>query len=288
MRGGAEPEHRRCEGVRSALVGLLLLALAGCGSNSRAPVEDRYPRRTGEPKVESFASKSSYRVQQGDTLYSIAFRYGMDFRKVAAANDIPLPYTIYPGQVIAMREAPIPAVQPARPAAVTPSAPSVTPVTPATSSTPASPPVNKPAPVPSTRAAAAPAASAATFTGATVTGWRWPTQGRVTRGYSDSVHKGIDIDGKRGDPIYAVAAGKVVYAGSGIVGFGELLIVKHNDVYLSAYGHNDELLVREGDLVGAGQKIAQKGSSGTDVVKLHFEIRKAGKPVDPQRLLPRR
>ena len=118
--------------------------------------------------------------------------------------------------------------------------------------------------------------------------WRWPTSGRVIRGYSSSVHKGIDISGKRGDPIQAVAAGKVVYAGTGIVGFGELLIVKHNEIYLSAYGHNDRLLVAEGDTVRAGQKIAEKGSSGTDTVKLHFEIRREGKPVDPQRLLPRR
>jgi len=110
--------------------------------------------------------------------------------------------------------------------------------------------------------------------------------GKVTRGYSSSVHKGIDISGKRGDAVVAVAAGKVVYAGTGIVGYGELLIVKHNEIYLSAYGHNYRLLVREGEQVKAGQKIAEKGSSGTDTVKLHFEIRKEGKPVDPQKLLP--
>jgi lipoprotein NlpD len=102
------------------------------------------------------------------------------------------------------------------------------------------------------------------------------------------VHKGIDIAGNRGDPVYAVADGVVVYAGTGIVGFGELLIVKHNDVYLSAYGHNSRLLVRENEVVRAGQRIAEKGSSGTDTVKLHFEIRKEGKPIDPLRLLPRR
>jgi lipoprotein NlpD len=102
------------------------------------------------------------------------------------------------------------------------------------------------------------------------------------------VHKGIDIAGTRGDTVVATAAGKVVYAGTGIAGFGELLIVKHNEQYLSAYGHNDRLLVGEGDTVAAGQKIAEKGSSGTDTVKLHFEIRKDGKPIDPVRLLPRR
>jgi lipoprotein NlpD len=108
------------------------------------------------------------------------------------------------------------------------------------------------------------------------------------RKYSPTVHKGIDIGGRRGDSVVAVAAGQVVYAGTGIVGLGELLIVKHNHIYLSAYGHNSRLLVAEGDSVAAGQRIAEKGSSGTDSVRLHFEIRKEGKPIDPLRLLPRR
>lgn len=126
------------------------------------------------------------------------------------------------------------------------------------------------------------------FAGEKVTAWRWPTSGPVTRGYSEGVHKGIDIGGEHGDPVTAVAAGKVVYAGTGIAGFGELLIIKHNEVYLSAYGHNDELLVAEGDIVVAGQAVAKKGNSGTDSVKLHFQIREEGKPIDPLRLLPRR
>lgn len=118
--------------------------------------------------------------------------------------------------------------------------------------------------------------------------WRWPASGPVVRRYSATVHKGIDIGGRRGDPVRAVAPGQVVYAGTGIVGLGELIIVKHNEIYLSAYGHNDRLLVAEGDAVATGQKIAEKGSSGTDSVRLHFEIRKQGKPVDPLRLLPKR
>ena len=121
-----------------------------------------------------------------------------------------------------------------------------------------------------------------------MTGWRWPTEGKVLRGYSAAVHKGIDIGGRRGDAIRAVADGTVVYAGTGIVGLGELLIVKHSEVYLSAYAHNQLLLVGEGERVRSGQKIATKGSSGTDSVKLHFEIRREGKPVDPVKILPRR
>ena len=264
-------------------LGLVLCWLVACGNNPRAPVEDRNAR--------SAASSSSYAVQRGETLYSIAFRYGLDYRRVAAANNIPAPYTIYPGQKIYLREATVLPVRP--PAAAAPAAaarppasspPASSPPAPATA--PATNSVARPAPV--AKVSPPTAAKPAVYTGSAVGAWRWPTAGRVIRGYSSTVHKGIDIGGKRGDAIKAVAAGKVVYAGTGIVGFGELLIVKHNEVYLSAYGHNDRLLVAEGDTIRAGQKIAEKGSSGTDSVKLHFEIRKEGKPIDPQRLLPRR
>ncbi len=156
-------------------------------------------------------------------------------------------------------------------------------------------PAAKPAPPPAKPAVKAPAQTSPghpqappTFVGEPVKRWRWPSTGRVVRNFSQTRHKGIDIAGNRGDPVEAVAAGKVVYAGTGILGLGELLIVKHNDIYLSAYGHNDRLLVAEGDTVRAGQVIARKGSTGTDTVKLHFEIRKAGKPIDPVRVLPPR
>lgn len=321
------------------IVSLLLLAsLLGCGgSGSRAPVEERHGR--------SSPSTMQYVVQRGDTLYSIAFRYGLDYRKVAQVNRIASPYVIYPGQTIYLwtvastpayvappAETP-PPVTPPNTSAVT-VAPGASPVivtavpgmagvsaakptpprpvyqagTPAvaaagTATTPpvaaaATPavvkstptpvpvvpaPVSTPKPAPAPTRAPPPAAPRGK-----VTGWLWPARGKVSRGYSSSVHKGIDISGNRGDPIYAVADGVVVYAGTGIVGFGELVILKHNDIYISAYGHNDRLLVRENDVVRAGQIIAEKGSSGTDTVKLHFEIRKEGKPVDPLRLLPRR
>lgn len=249
---------------------LVSCCLIACGSNAPAPVEDR----TSQGQA---SSSSSYRVQGGDTLYSIAFRYGLDYRKVAAANSINSPYTIYPGQRIFLRE---------KTASTTARAPAPKPK-PAISAT-----INKPQSKPvSSTASTKPVTSknsSSDYAGKKVSAWRWPTSGRVTRGYSGSVHKGIDINGNRGDPVNAVAAGKVVYAGTGIIGFGELLIIKHNEVYLSAYGHNDRLLVSEGQTVTAGQEVAKKGSSGTDTVKLHFEIRREGKPIDPQRLLPKR
>jgi lipoprotein NlpD len=119
--------------------------------------------------------------------------------------------------------------------------------------------------------------------------WKWPAQGKLIRGYSTTgtVHRGIDLKGKLGEPVYAANSGVVVYAGSGLKGYGNLVIVKHNEYYLSAYGHNSELLVSEGDKVKSGQQIAKIGDTGTNELKLHFEIRRDGKPVDPTRLLPK-
>ena len=264
--------------VRLAVYGLLLCLLVACGGNARAPVEDRHARN----RVSS--TYSGYTVQRGDTLYSIAFRYGLDYRGLAAANRISAPYTIYPGQRLQLREATPPPLASSKPAASKPTPKAATP--PAKTSKPAArtSPVTQASPQPATRDTS----TASVAQAGPVKSWRWPSNGKVLRGYSSTVHKGVDIGGKRGDAVVAVAAGHVVYAGTGIVGLGELLIVKHNEVYLSAYGHNDRLLVAEGDNVRAGQKIAEKGSSGTDKVKLHFEIRKGGKPIDPLRLLPRR
>lgn len=249
----------------------MLCILASCGSGYRAPVEDRQSRSKS-------SAPSTYRVQRGDTLYSITWRYGLDYRTVAAGNGISSPYTIYPGQTLYLKKK-----APASKALNTDKGSSSK-----SSSTKATAPP-KPTSSGSTAKKSGQTtrrAKSTSTSNARVSSWRWPTVGKVTRGYSSSVHKGIDISGKRGDAVVAVAAGKVVYAGAGIVGYGELLIVKHNEIYLSAYGHNYRLLVREGEQVKAGQKIAEKGSSGTDTVKLHFEIRKEGKPVDPQKLLP--
>lgn len=121
-----------------------------------------------------------------------------------------------------------------------------------------------------------------------VLAWVWPATGRVLRGFSEGGNKGLDISGRTGLPVCAAARGRVVYSGSGLVGYGKLIIVKHNKSYLSAYAHNDKLLVKEGDSVTGGQRIAQMGQTGTQGVKLHFEIRRDGRPVDPLIYLPRR
>lgn len=120
--------------------------------------------------------------------------------------------------------------------------------------------------------------------------WNWPASGPVIERFSitGTVNKGIDLAGRKGEPVLATADGKVVYSGTGLVGYGNLVIIKHNDVYLSAYGHNSRLLVNEGQWVKAGQKIAEIGSTGTNRDKLHFEIRRHGKPVDPLQYLPKR
>jgi len=254
---------------------LLLLLVVACGGNPPAPVEDRHG---GSSRA---ASGSGYRVQKGDTLYSIAFRYGLDYRRLAAANNISAPYTIYVGQNLQLKEADPSTV------ARTSTAKSSPPKASTPSTPPKAPAVTKPSSKPVTKSTSTRTAATQPV-GGPVTSWRWPSSGKVVRRYSSTVHKGIDIDGKRGDAVQAVAAGQVVYAGTGIVGLGELIIVKHNEVYLSAYGHNSRLLVAEGDAVKVGQTIAEKGSSGTDSVRLHFEIRKEGKPIDPLRLLPKR
>ncbi|MFT4768003.1 MAG: lipoprotein NlpD [Glaciecola sp.] len=271
---------------------LCLLCIGGlmtaCADKPLAPIEDR--GRAGTSKVEQ-----RYTVLRGDTLFSIAFRYGLDFRRLAAANTIPAPYTIFPGQKLRLAEANPPSVVKLLPTA----APNTTPSVVAKAAvkkvpvTTTSRPLVKPSAVSTTASAktsSTPSKPTARVsnTNVDVGSWRWPVSGKVVRRFETNLHKGIDISGKRGDAVLATAGGSVVYAGSGIAGYGLMLIVRHNDEYLSAYGHNDALFVDEGDVVRDGQKIAERGSSGTDSVKLHFEIRRRGRPVDPLQLLPKR
>lgn len=263
----------------------------------------------------------SYEVMRGDTLYSIAFRNGVDFRDLAQWNGIAAPYTIWPGQRLMLspsrgsghgQVSSIPARQhvPVTSAPVfTPLAPVREVAAPVVSRSPASKP-----------AAMAPAASAAATTIVPVAGavapasasvaaalpppakvaagasrvvsgvtWRWPADGSVIGRFSsgDAI-PGIEIAGKSGDVVRAAADGVVVYSGNGLVGYGELVIIKHNDSFLSAYGHNRKRLVKEGQRVSAGQPIAEMGSTGTTRDELEFQIRKDGNPVDPLGYLPAR
>lgn len=224
-------------------------------------------------------------VKPGETLYSIAWRYGRDYRELGNANGIRPPYNIKAGQVLRLdlRGNVTSAGQTG--ASNKPSA------APAPSRAASRQPAPKPEPKP-TVSRPPDRSSPLTSQSQTVSNinWRWPHVGTVIAGYSTSgkVNKGIDIAGKEGDSVRAAASGNVVYAGSGLLGYGNLIIVNHNEHYLSAYAHNRKILVREGEDVKAGQVIAELGNSGTDRPKLHFEIRKNGNPVDPAHYLPSR
>ncbi len=257
------------------VIGLALLAggLTACGSTSGgAPVSSR----TAEHKV--VKSAGYYKVRPGDTLYAIAWRQGLDYHRLAAWNGIRGPkYRIYPGQRLHLTRPPNRNVAPTKPK----KSPSQPKVTPAKKRVKVEPTVPKQA-----KTGTAPKIGKESVK----LSWRWPTKGRVVQTYSsrDRNRKGIRISGHPGQPVKAAEAGRVVYSGSGLVGYGNLIIVKHNNNYLSAYGYNRKLLVKEGDKVAGGDRIADMGSprKGAEPL-LHFEIRKQGKPVNPLGLLPR-
>lgn len=239
-----------------------------------------------------------YTVKRGDTLYAIAFRLGMDFRELAARNGIKAPYTINVGQVLQTSKS---KASTSNKSSKTSGSGKSTATRTASSQTKASAVKSKPSSGKATKSSSTStkvarktqpskkaSSSKVVEPNRPVSRWQWPSRGKVVRTFASNVHKGIDIAGSRGDPVTATAAGKVVYAGAGVTGYGSLIIVKHNDTYLSAYGHNEQLLVSEGSVVKVGQQIATMGSSGTNSVKLHFELRRLGKPVDPLTLLPKR
>ncbi|NHO68299.1 peptidoglycan DD-metalloendopeptidase family protein [Aestuariicella hydrocarbonica] len=238
----------------------VLLLLSACSSN-KAPVQDRMS--PGSNKLQHHI------VSRGETLYSIAWRYGIDYKELARRNSINRSYTIYPGQKILLSGKVV-----SRQASARKAKPAVKTVSSTRSKTTTT--TKKPVKTPSVKDGRPT--------------WIWPAQGRVLAGFSSSksLNKGVDIEGRLGESVVAAASGMVVYAGSGIRGYGNLVIVKHNEAYLSAYAHNSKLLVKEQGFVKAGQKIAEIGNSGTDRSKLHFEIRHQGKPVDPLRYLPSR
>ncbi len=303
-------------GIVAAMAG----ALAGCASKVPAPVVER-----GGAPVTTVAAPSTYTVKPGDTLYSIARDHGMDHRELIALNNIENPNQISVGRVLKIRPAVAPGVSEA--VTTAPVTSDVVTVRPIDGGLPAdsrkegtdtatlkrepkvgklpysdetlarlqaeeqqktaavTPPVTETEPKAAEKPTDKPTES--TTTGDEVP-WIWPANGKIVGTFSENGSKGIDIAGKAGDPVIAAGEGKVVYSGTGLRGYGKLVIVKHNNTYLSAYAHNQNILVKEGQSVTKGQKIAEMGNSDADQVKLHFEVRRQGKPVDPLKHLPPR
>jgi len=266
---------------RLGFTALTLLVLAGCTSSPRAPapVETRgsSPRISAPvaapaaevvkvmPGAENAGKPGFYTVQRGDTLTRIGLDHGHSWRDLVTWNNLPNAHLIEVGQVL--RVAPPTATVEASGVVVQPiggSAEATTPAKPAAAPTPA------------------PSANDEGL------GFAWPASGSVIGGFDEAKNKGLDIAGKAGDPVLAAADGQVVYAGAGLRGYGNLIILKHNNTFLTAYAHNQALLVKEDQKVRKGQKIAEMGKTDSDRVKLHFEIRRQGKPVDPAKYLPAR
>ena len=283
--------------MRGWLLFALLLSLIACGGKPA--------KRLAEPPTKPAIQEQSKPLREpespfrivvpGDTLYSIAWGSGRDHRELAIWNKLAPPDTIKPGQqirVLPPAEAEKPETPPkpvaqskpatrsttAKPVPLKPAAKSATPVT--------KPSQTKPA---KTKTETKTAAGKTTALASPKSGdWAWPADGQVLNRYSESNSKGLDIGGSKGAPVRAAAGGRVVYQGSGLRGYGQLIIIKHSDEFLSAYAHNDRIHVKEGDVVKRGQKIADMGNTGADRVKLHFEIRRQGTPIDPLKYLPKR
>ena len=310
-------------GRRASVAGSMLalaLVFAGCttpprtpapvedrGAGSRAPVAPAVPGApvppittdaSGKPLpgIENYGKPGYYAVRPGDTIMRIGLETGQNWRDIVKWNNLENANLIEVGQVLRV----IPPV--GTPGAPAP-APASTATPPATGAAPAAAAgATAAGTVVATAAPSSSAAAAATATPAPVTkpappvaasadddlGWIWPAQGQLIAGFDDVKNKGLDIGGRAGDAVLAAADGRVVYAGAGLRGYGNLIILKHNNTYLTAYAHNQALLVKEDQSVQKGQKIAEMGNSDADRVKLHFEIRRQGKPVDPARYLPSR
>ncbi len=262
--------------------------LVGCGGTSlnRAPVEDRgssagrpttstssdMPAKVDPstlPGAENAGKPGYYTVKPGETLMRISLDHGQNWRDIARWSNLDNPNVIEVGQVLRV-------VPPVSSASAAPVAPAVAGAASAPAATASA--ASTPASAPATEGAAA----------SENLGFIWPAAGSLIAGFDDSRNKGLDIGGKAGDPVMAAADGRVIYAGAGLRGYGNLILIKHNNTYLTAYAHNQTLLVKDDQVVRKGQKIAEMGSSDADRVKLHFEVRRQGKPVDPSRYLPSR
>ena len=260
-----------------------LVFLAGCAERkSPAPVTEVYQGKTFlDFEAESYRD-ARYQVQKGDTLFSIAWFSGKDYRELAKLNNIKAPYHIFPGQIIYLTKAPS-----KRTTKVSKNSGQTSKINPNQAVDPSSKQAYGKSEKDVKDDSFEPSSSEFP---SQVTNWTWPTLGAITSTFSakEAGNKGLDFAGNLDSPLLAAAAGKVVYKGNALRGFGNLVIIKHSEAYLTAYAHNNQILVNEQDWVKPGQQIATMGKSGTDKVKLHFEVRYKGKSVDPLRFLPKR
>ena len=311
-----------------SLAGLLVL-VAGCASNSPAPLVNRAPVTQVEKPAVVEVKPGYYMVKKGDTLYGIALDHGQDHKEIAAWNQLDNPNLILVGQIlrvappgaepqaadnsVAVTSAVAPPTQiESKP--VDPHTPAALVATPAADMLKHEPKggvqpysdeawakIQNPAPIvaaalpapaiaptPATVKPLEQAAKLPVVAAATDIDWAWPSKNKVTETFSDGSNKGLDFDGSTGEPVMAAAAGKVTLVTNSLRGYGNLIVVKHNTTFLSVYAHNSKMLVSEGQTVTKGQKIAEIGESDADHPKLHFEIRREGKPVDPGKYLPSR
>ncbi|SFC54845.1 lipoprotein NlpD [Polaromonas sp. OV174] len=276
-----------------------MLLAAGCATRSpgNAPVEDRGTGMSRQqstvteavkqlPGFENAGKPGYYTVRPGDTMIRIGLESGQNWRDIVRWNALENPNLIEVGQVLRVAP-PVSEASQVVTRPVSSGSVAAAPVPAASASAtakPASAPASAAAPV--VAAAPTPAPTPAAINGDEDVGWIWPAQGQLIAGFDDAKNKGLDIAGKAGDAVLASADGRVVYSGAGLRGYGNLIILKHNNTFLTAYAHNQTLLVKEDQAVKKGQKIAEMGNSDADRVKLHFEIRRQGKPVDPAKYLP--
>jgi lipoprotein NlpD len=291
---------------RFASVVFSCTVLGGCLTTAEAPVDSRptdsaYRAATvsGYSYAPEPVTRGFHQVVAGDTLYSISWRYGLDYRDIATWNNISGNYVIYPGQKLSLvppagaavvrplKEEPLAKAYPLEDPAATPRTNPGQLVIEDVKQKPASAATPAPGPVASVPVKPEPVRSQP-LPNQTGISWRWPTTGEVIHSNTPVAQKGLDITGREGQQIQAAANGVVVYSGSGLLGYGKLIIIKHNETYLSAYAHNQMIQVKEGDTVSGGQVIGTMGKGTKGQPLLHFEIRKDGKPVDPLQYLPAR
>ena len=265
------------------LVLLLCLQLVACsGRKSPAPVAELYQGKTFRDVQKSSYNSHIYIVEKGDTLFTISWKSGQDYRDIAKFNNIRPPYNIFPGQRLTLKKPSVSIVKKSNKHTGQSSKSKTNQVV--------DPPKKQAYGDSNATVKKGVVASSSSEFPSKITAWLWPTKNSVASGFSNTEHgnKGLDFSGTLGSPILAAAAGKVVYTGDALRGYGKLVIVKHSDSFLSAYAHNDSILVKEQQWVRAGQKIATMGNSGSDSVKLHFEVRYKGQSIDPLRYLPKR